>query len=155
MSNSAEAVANAFLSLAKESGQTVTNMKLQKLVYIAHGYSLALLGEPLIYNDVHAFQYGPVYPKLYKKLAKHGAGLVTEAVSAEDSVDPASKEYGVIRAVWDSYGMMTAGKLSNLTHMEGTPWSQMWEIKRFAPIPDSFIRDYYKAKISGNGDGGH
>lgn len=63
MSYSAQAVANAFVKIAQESKIPVTNMKLQKMVSIAHGFSLATLNEPLTYSDVQAWQYGPVYPE--------------------------------------------------------------------------------------------
>lgn len=126
----------------------MTNMQLQKLVYIAHGYSLALMDGPLIRNNVHAFQYGPVYPKLYKKLSKYGSGFVTETVKAEDRIDPTGKAFGLIEAIWNIYGQMSGSKLSTLTHMDGTPWSQVWEKCQFAPIPDEIIREHYQSKVS-------
>ena len=125
-------------------------MQLQKLVYIAHGYSLALMGDPLIYNDVRAFQYGPVYPKLYRKLSKYGAGLVTEPVKAEDAIDPTGEQFKLIEAVWNIYGQMEGSKLSALTHMEGSPWSQVWDKCEFAPIPNEIIKTHYESKVNGD-----
>ena len=61
-------IANEFLRLAKESGQSLTPMQLLKLVFIAHGWMLGLYGEPLISDDVQAWKYGPVIPDLYQTL---------------------------------------------------------------------------------------
>lgn len=40
-------VGNSFLYLAWDEEEDVTPMKLQKLVYIAHGWHLAIYGEKL------------------------------------------------------------------------------------------------------------
>ena len=77
---SAKTVANEFLRLAREEGSTVTNMKLQKLVYIAEGWYLALYDLPLYREDTVAWKYGPVIPELYEALRMYGSGEVTEAI---------------------------------------------------------------------------
>lgn len=66
-------VANAFIELAKNSEYDVSHMKLQKLVFIANGFHLAIFDEPLYYNDTAAWKWGPVVPFLYKKLKKYEA----------------------------------------------------------------------------------
>lgn len=154
MSVSAEAVANEFLALAQKDSRKLSNLQLQKLVYIAHGYVSAMVGEPLIFNDVKAWQYGPVYPKLYKKLSKYGSGEVTDKVPAEDSVaDGEAKE--IIKAVWDVYGGMSGSKLSALTHKEGSPWSEVWKSNQYGDIPQALIATHYKEIIDGNGTDAH
>src|SRR5687768_4006741 len=74
-------VANEFLRQAKERGTKLTNMELQKLVYIAHGYSLAILDRPLIKQYVEAWRYGPVIPDLYHALRQYRSGDVTELIN--------------------------------------------------------------------------
>ncbi len=57
----ARAVANEFIKLAKKHGKKpLTHMQLQKLVYIAHGWSFALGEEeaPLIADTVEAWDWG-------------------------------------------------------------------------------------------------
>jgi uncharacterized phage-associated protein len=154
MSVSAEAVANAFLALARGNGRSLTNMQLQKLVYIAHGYHLAIFNDALINERPRAWQFGPVFPKLYKKLSRYGPGFVTADVEAPDKVCETTMS-ALISKVWGAYGDMTGGRLSAMTHREGSPWSQTWELEQYAAIPEDTIRDHYKALIDGKRDAGH
>lgn len=97
-------------------------MQVQKLVYIAHGFHLGLTDKPLIRNNIHAWQFGPVIPKLYKALQRFGNGEVSERLQADDKIDEGSFAYKLIRKVWESYGTMTGLELSALTHRRDTPW---------------------------------
>ena len=51
------AVANYFIDKAKADGVPLTHMKLQKLIYFAHGWHLALYGEPLIDEEIQAWEF--------------------------------------------------------------------------------------------------
>lgn len=143
---SAITVANAFLRLAAEEGKKLTNMKLQKLVYIAHGWTLAILGRPLVREAVYAWQWGPVIRPLYEELKRYGAGVVTEAVphpfyQHEEEID--SESMRIIRAVWKNYGKYPALQLSAITHKADTPWSETWKQGQYDEIPTRLIRDHY------------
>lgn len=57
MAHDARAVANYMLAVAEKKGMTLTPMQVLKLVYLAHGWSLAWFGRPLIRDDVEAWDY--------------------------------------------------------------------------------------------------
>jgi uncharacterized phage-associated protein len=78
----AAAVANAILDKAQAESPPVAidHMKLQKLVYITHGWHLAVTGEPLIEEVVYAWPYGPVIPPLYHQLKGCGARPIAEKI---------------------------------------------------------------------------
>lgn len=148
VSVSAQAVANAVIRMASEEGRKLTNMQLQKHVFLGHGYCLALLDRPLYHNHTHAWQWGPVVPKLYKALQKYGSGEVTEEIPAQDELDVTSDDYRVLRGVWNAYRTYSGPQLSELTHRPNTPWSKTWEAQKFGIIPDEDIQAYYKDRIS-------
>ena len=66
--NSAKAIANYFLDKSID----LTPMKIIKLVYIAHGWHLAITDKPLIEDYVQAWEFGPVIPDLYHEFKKYG-----------------------------------------------------------------------------------
>ncbi|MBV4514936.1 Panacea domain-containing protein [Pseudomonas kurunegalensis] len=148
---SAIAVAQAFLDLAKKERRSLTHMQLQKLVFFAHGIHLAAYdGEPLIDDDIRAWDFGPVIPSLYERLRKFGRGEVDPVISARDRdrLDPGSSEMQAIRSVWEAYKDYSAWELSSITHRPGSPWSKVWDRSKYGDIPDRIIRDYYEGRVT-------
>lgn len=143
MSYSSLAIANSFLELSLGTNvPPMTNMKIQKLVYIAHGFTLGMLHEPLIRSHVHAFQHGPVIPALYDKLKHFGSSAIPGPFGfSPDKPDVAYLE--VIKRVWNKYGQLSAFQLRNITHKEGTPWSITWNDNPFGIIKNDLIESYY------------
>src|SRR5690606_17024633 len=79
------AVANYFLSQSNaDAGDLISNLKLQKLVYYAQGFSLALLDEPLFEDEIEAWMHGPVVPALYREFKTHGSA----GIPAPTDFDP-------------------------------------------------------------------
>lgn len=167
---SAAAVANAFLDLqAGDQGQfpRIDQMKLQKLVYYAHGWYMAYNhGAPLFEDDVYAWPWGPVIPQLYGEFRNFGRSPIdghraTELVkSGPGPLDfhiqtppaPPPHVLGFLKGVWESHKNFTGIQLSNATHAPGEPWSivkQQYGILDSKPaIPNSLIYDVFRAKLA-------
>jgi len=147
---SAAAVANTFLELAKREGKTLTNMQLQKLVYIAHGWMLGIVGKPLIKNTVEAWQWGPVIPDLYHPLKKFGAGIVNELLPVKQTLEAEGAPMLIVASTWAGYGQLSALQLSDITHKDGTPWSQTRQEfpGRHAVIRNELIAEHYQQLLN-------
>ncbi|HEV7684881.1 MAG TPA: type II toxin-antitoxin system antitoxin SocA domain-containing protein [Pyrinomonadaceae bacterium] len=146
MAYDARTVANEFLRAAWQSGRTLTNMQLQKLVYIAHGYTLAILHDPLIGQNVEAWRYGPVIRDLYKALQMYGAGQVTDFIAQPSGETLSSTHRAIVDVVEEAYGRFTGPQLSTMTHKADTPWAKSYDPRSFwnsDPIPDGDIETYY------------
>lgn len=113
-------VAKYFLSLVDEdSGDSISNLKLQKLLYYAQGYYLALNNAPLFPERIVAWQHGPVVPAVYHSYKQHG----NQPIPLE-RINP--KEYpqdikDFLNDVYKTIGQFSAWKLRNMTHAE-PPW---------------------------------
>lgn len=141
----AEVVANAFLDLARAEGRTLAQMQVHKLVYIAHGWTLALLGRPLIYNTVHAWRHGPVVRKLWDYWRGErtlGPDDVLPVAPGEPGLGADPEALEVVRSVWRNYGQMDGEDLSRLTHLQGSPWTQTYGLPNDL-IPNEVTREYY------------
>lgn len=142
-------VANRFLELAAERGEALTPMQLLKLVYIAHGWMLALYHKPLIREQVQAWQYGPVIPELYSEIRFYRGLPISKNIAApSEPVDPAAQS--IISQVYERYGRLTGPALSRLTHAENTPWARTYRPGSFGlVIPTDLIEDHYARLASG------
>lgn len=146
----ARAIANHILDMAKEQGREITVMQLLKLIYIANGWSWALLGKQLVRDPVEAWQYGPVYRSVYRDFNKFGSQPITEKSAMLDGALPYSSplmddERELLRGVTVHYGKLHAFRLSDMTHEPGTPWSQIKENKgTYAEIPQKLIKSHFE-----------
>ena len=78
MAYSASVIAYAFVQKGIEEGTFVTQMKLQKMVYFAHGYHLARYNEPLIREEFEAWKFGPVVPSIYQSYKLYGSDMIID-----------------------------------------------------------------------------
>ena len=148
MPYSSIAVANRFIELAAQNGKKLTNMQLQKLVFLAHGLSLALLERPLTSHNIHAWQWGPVLPQLYKRFSAYGSSSVENPAVCEEAIPENGEEQEVMSSVWKSFGSMTGPQLSALTHQTGSPWDVIWKSNQYGIIPDELIQDFYRKQLN-------
>ncbi len=130
-------VAKYFLTLADDdASDSISNMKLQKLVYYAQGLYLALHGRPLFNHEIEAWTHGPVVPDLYHLYKEHGSDRIPCPEDIDFSIyDNDTKEF--LNEVYDIFGQYSAWKLRNMTHEE-PPW------KEAAPDNDVISHDSMK-----------
>jgi uncharacterized phage-associated protein len=153
MPTAARIVANEFFQLGADEGRHFTPLELLKLVYIANGYHLGYNGQPLVLEEVEAWQYGPVIPDLYRAMKHYGASFVSEPVSVPfylNTGDPLDDDgLSIIRWVYNEYKKFNGIELSSKTHSPGTPWSITWnERGKGALISPDLIANHYREKIS-------
>ncbi len=124
----ARAIANEFLKLS--DGKPINQMWLQKLVYIANGWNLAINDAPLFDDRIEAWDGGPVIRVLWNHLRDLGRNGKNRLLGKHDgtpyNADLSQSEKAVIEHVWKRYGGYSGMELSDLTHQEGTPWSNAY-----------------------------
>lgn len=153
----AKTIALFFLELGELEGIPITHMKLQKLIYVAHGWCLAIHGKPLIEESIEAWRYGPVIGNVYQWLKHCGSApiqLKDLYVSDNNQLRLADLKQdkstvALLERVWDVHKNFDDIKLSGMTHLPTSPWAQVRgktpENKFNITIDDSLIRDYFVA----------
>ena len=131
------------------------NTKLQKLLYCAYGILLAWNGERICDEYPRAWQFGPVFPKVFSYFHKHGdISDYSDKVSTGENDDVRAAISSAIKA----FGKYPANQLSAWTHKAGSPWDRAVngdEVNEGAGlnrlIPDEFISNYFIDKVLSHG----
>ena len=165
MRHDARAVANYFLDKAQDAGKPLTPVQVTKLVYFAHGWSLGLLDSPLIEDPVEAWDYGPVFRRIYDAFKHFGNQPITdrarEFIWAEFDEDTeegepiagafTDTERRLMDKVWGEYGGLAGFQMSKLTHRDGTPWAEVFvKGKKNIAISDEIMAAHFKSEAAKN-----
>lgn len=152
-------IANWFLgAIDRDAGDAITHLKLQKLIYYAQAWSLALpsRGYPLFDEDLQAWAHGPVAESVFHE----HKGNAWDALPAPDKVPEVSEDDAAhLQEILSVFGEYSAKQLERMTHNEA-PWLEArgdlpLEARSNAVIDKGrmagFYRDLYER--AGNGQG--
>jgi len=127
----------AFVGDNKER-EGITNLKLQKVLYLAQAYYLSKIGKPLFSDTIEAWEYGPVIPDVYHKFKSKGSNPI---IYEEDKSSLSDEDKEILQKIWGSFGGYSASKLVDITHAH-TPWKEAHESKNRV-ISHKAIKEYY------------
>lgn len=157
MAYSVNAVANSLIMLSRKSGDSLSLMRLQKLMYYVQGWHLALTGEPLFNEFIEAWEYGPIVARLYYELKNSRSDFLTkplvsfdlksqiefiEFIPVEDIIPSA-----ILTKVYTVYRPYSTIQLANMTHDKNSPWEVT--LNQSGPmirrqIDNELLRDYFR-----------
>ena len=142
--------AKLVLKEAKTKSIALNLTRLQKIIYICDGVLLAKFNLNIIGENCQAWDYGPVYPKVYKWFSKQNMNNIdfTTSQNTNDIIKQHTDIIDVINAVLDKFGNMTAKSLSNWSHQIGSPW----DITRnttgiYSQISKDVIKLFFKSEL--------
>lgn len=113
-----DSVADFFISFAQIHGDCITNLKLQKLVYYAQAWHLAIFDAPLFEEEFQAWVHGPVCPPLYARFRDYRWNPISLDIE-EPKISLDAKKY--LTEVCEAYGQYSGYQLEQMTHTEA-PW---------------------------------
>jgi uncharacterized phage-associated protein len=157
----ASLIAYAFVKKGIEEGNPITQMKLQKLVYFAHGIHLAKYGKPLINEVFQAWKFGPVVPVIYQDYKLYGSepiadtdrlfGFINHKYEEPELSKLDGKAKDAINITWEALKDVNANQLSNWTHNDNSPWHKFFvpDVTDI-PIPNTEIEEYFKTTFNLN-----
>lgn len=141
-------VFSAARHLCERSGWGLSNLKLQKILYLAHMVHLGEAGEPLVNERFEAWDYGPVSPELYHQVKVFGSGPIRNIFHGFRS--PADQRIiESLNEVYDQVSSFTAGQLVHITHRPGGAWDQTYQPGQMGVrIPNEAILEEYRQRAA-------
>ncbi len=147
MGNQGQSVtaASAAKTLCELSDWTLTNLRLQKILYVAHMAHLGREnGDPLIRQErFEAWSYGPVLSSLYHRVKAFGRDPIKNVFHAIPRTPPGSA-LKALTEMYEKLKLKTPGELVAITHRSEGAWAKHYQpgiphIK----IPNEDIREEY------------
>lgn len=144
-------VANFFLKIVdRDSGSTITPLKLQKILYYAQGYHLAYYDKELFSEDFQAWAHGPANEDIYEKYKEYGFNSIPSPVEEIPEIEDSKCDF--LNDIWQTFGIYDGKYLEEQTHKE-KPWIEAR--KGYAPgekcqviIPKDSMKEFFKSVIN-------
>jgi len=140
-------VANYFLYLSKtDEDDLLDNLKMQKLLYYAQGFSLALNGTPMFEEPIIKWKHGPVVRDVYFVFKSCGSDAIEPCEKEEINVDLFdSPDRAVLGDVYRILANLESWELRHRTHLE-PPWKYA---KMDKAISHRSMQDYFRKVLNG------
>lgn len=116
-------IAKYYIKLAQSEDEpdSLSHLRIQKLLYYAQGWSLVLRKKPIFQEKIEAWAHGPVVPLVYPSFATFRSDLIPANHYDLDEDALTDDECELVQSVWNVYKQFSAIKLREMTHKE-SPW---------------------------------
>ena len=133
--------------MCERSDWTLTNLELQKILYLAQMVYMGKNGGERLFNGrFEAWDYGPVVPAVYSQVKGFGGGSIRNVFFGIGSVGSEDRAE-LLDDAYDALSKMTASRLVSITHWKEGAWA-----KNYVPgvrgivIPDLDIIDEFRKR---------
>lgn len=121
-------IADCFIAFSNCTGNLISNLKLQKLVYYVQAWHLAAFNEAVFEEDFQAWIHGPVLVPLYEQYKSYQWRPIVREDLTEHSIMHLKSLFSenlniIMDDVVDAYFPMEAYALEQSTHAE-MPWRE-------------------------------
>ncbi|MDB9804419.1 Panacea domain-containing protein [bacterium] len=134
--------------IAEKSDWSISNLKLQKMMYITQMIHMGRNDGECIFNaDFQAWDYGPVIPSLYHRLKIFGSNPISDVLSRAKKFRPDDARRKVMNDVCKRFLKFSAGDLVEITHADIGAWAEFYVPgARNITIPNEAILDEYRLR---------
>lgn len=103
---------------------SVSNLRLQKMLYITQVLFLGRNGRHLFRSVFEAWDYGPVVPEVYQMFKKFGSNPIEKwsFPECEDTCSASEKKF--VQELAQSMSRVSSANLVALTHRKGSGWEK-------------------------------
>ena len=135
-------VANLLLAWAKENGDVITNLKLQKLLYYAQAWYLVNYNKRLFDDPIEAWDLGPVVRSIYRKWKQYGGTPIPYEPTGRESKVFQKHQIEFLKEYFRVFSNLSATALVSMTHSED-PWKNAYNNQKNSEIDTREMKVFY------------
>ena len=135
-------VAKYIIWYSKEKGYTVSNLKLQKILYFVQAAFLVDCDSPCFKENIEAWDFGPVVSEVYHYFKIFGSADIPKnvGINAETAIMRSDRQ--IINEMVDQCAEYSASALVDITHNQD-PWRNAYRKGYNNIISHEAIRAYF------------
>lgn len=136
-------IARYVIERCSEINRTISNLKLQKILYFIQAEFLVTKNLPCFAEEIQAWDFGPVVPDVYYRYRMFGSANIPCIGKSRASriVSPRDKE--ILDDIIDECSRYSASALVEITHNQ-TPWIEAYEPGWNNEITTESIKRYFE-----------
>lgn len=138
---SALTVAKYVIKRCNDTDRTISNLKLQKLLYFVQAEFLVSTGLPCFKEEIEAWDFGPVVPVVYHKYKVYGSASIP-FLSERLSTPFTENDKKLINGIVDECAQYSASTLVEITHHQ-SPWIDAYKPYSNNVITKRSIKEYF------------
>lgn len=117
-------IAKYTIKRCNNQGKSISNLKLQKILYFIQAAFLVHTGKPAFENEIEAWDLGPVVPAVYVEYRPYGSASIPylgDLFGEKDDFPFSDDSEKILNAIIDDCAPYSAIQLAELTQKQD-PW---------------------------------
>ena len=139
---SALEVAAYIIEYCNNNNYSISNLKLQKLLYFVQAQFLVSKDEPCFPEPIEAWDFGPVVPVVYRKYKAYGSATIPYFGKSISYRINENDRY-LVDSIVNVCAKYTASSLVEITHRQD-PWVNAYMPYRSNVITNKSIKDFFE-----------
>lgn len=136
-------VAKYIILFCKENGYSISNLKLQKLLYFVQAQFLITTGSSAFSEEIEAWDFGPVVPEVYQHFKVWGSSELPSFLAKNARSRIYEKDQKIMDEILEECAQYSASFLVEITHNQD-PWFDAYERYCNNVISKKSIEEYFR-----------
>lgn len=137
------------VNLFKRHGNPVTQIHIQKLMFLFEAYYMNMKDVSFLYEcEFKAWNFGPVAIPLYRKFKIYGkseVNLTDEEIEEGNHISEDKKI--LIEELYEAFKNFSAMQLVQFTHAKGSPWKEAWDKEQYSTISKEKMKEWFRPYV--------
>lgn len=134
-------ICNYIIYYENKNNRSINNLRLQKVLYFIQAQFLVSKNEPCFYNEIEAWDFGPVVLDAYDKYKIYGASIIPKQRNCYWDIE--EEDCKLINNILNQCSQYSNTDLVYITHQQ-EPWIDAFNNKSSRVIDLYKLKEFFK-----------